>query len=201
MTLTRITATAAAIAAATLAGVLATPVVAAAQEVVTELPEVKLERVPPQYSYDIGMQLGVAELTYFREEVPPWATIGVFGSWGYHIRGNDRVGPGLAVIVEGPIPLHTSISVEPTLRWDRIMGNISVGAAAGVAVMTHAAWRSSGTEVDITPNPVLAARVGWSQGWTRVGRRLFIVVEPKARLVSQRINPGISIQVGSGHGY
>jgi hypothetical protein len=177
------------------------PDIAGAQEVVTELPEVKLERIPPQYSYDIGLQLGVAELTYFREEVPPWATLGVFGSWGYHIRGNDRVGPGLAVIVEGPIPLHTSLSIEPTFRWDRIMGKFSVGAAAGLAIMTHAAWRSSGTEVAVTPNPMLAARIGWSQGWTRVGRRLFIVAEPKARLISGRINPGISIQVGSGHGY
>ena len=201
MTRTTTLASATLLAATIAMSLLVVPTVASAQEVVTELPEVKLERIPPQFSYDIGMQLGVAEMTYFRDEVPPWATYGVFGSWGYHIRGNDRVGPGLAVVVEGPLPIHTSVAIEPTFRWDRIMGKVNIGASAGVAVMMHAAWRSSGTEIAFTPNPLIAGRIGWSQGWTRIGRRLFIVAEPKLRLVNKRVSPGIAIQVGSGYGY
>ena len=167
----------------------------------TELPEVKLERIPPTYSYDVGLQLGVADITYFRDEVPPYATIGFFGSWGAHIRGNDRLGPGFAVIVEGPVPLHSSISFEPTVRWDRVMGKVGIGAAVGAAVMIHTAQRNTGTEIAVTPAPVVAGRIGWSQGWTRVGRRLFIVAEPKLRMIGSRLNPGVSIQVGSCVGY
>lgn len=172
-----------------------------AQEVVTELPEVKLELIPPEYSYDLGLQLGVADITYWREEVPPWATMGFFGSWGYHIRGNDRIGPGLAVMVEGPVPLHYSASVEPTLRWDRIMGKLAVGAAAGVGFMVHSKSTELGPEMAWEPAPLVAARVGYSQGWSRISRRLFVVAEPKLRLVDGKLNPGITLQVGSGNGY
>jgi hypothetical protein len=175
---------------------------ALAQEVVTELPEVELERIPPSYSYDIGIQIGAGDLTYWRDEVPVWATLGFFASWGAHYRGNDRFGPGLAFIAEGPIPLHASYSGELTFRWDRMLGeHIAVGAAAGGALMVHTAMRDFDTEVAVTPAPVVAARFGWAQNWTRVGRRLFVVAEPKARVIAGRVNYGISIQVGSTSGY
>lgn len=172
-----------------------------AQEVVTELPEVKLEQVPPEFSYDMGLQLGVADITYWREEVPPWVTMGFFMSWGYHVRGNDRFGPGLAVMVEGPVPLHYSASFEPTFRWDRIMGKLAIGAAAGGALMFHSKSSELGPQVAWTPAPVVAARVGYSQPWSRVTRRLFVVAEPKLRIIDGQLNPGITIQIGSGTGY
>jgi len=172
-----------------------------AQEVVTELPDVQLELIPPEFSYDFGLQLGVADITYFRDEVPPWATMGFFASWGYHLRGNDRIGPGMAVMIEGPVPLHYSASFEPTFRWDRIMGKLTVGAAGGVAVMIHSKATELGPEVNVTPAPVVAARIGYSQGWTRVGRRLFVVLEPKMRFINGVPNPGLALQVGSGRGY
>lgn len=174
---------------------------ASAQEVVDELPEVELKRIPPVYSYDFGLQLGVADITYFRDEVPPWATYGFFASWGWHPRGNDRIGPGLAVMVEGPLPLHYSASFEPSFRWDRIMGKLTVGAAIGPAFMIHSKATELGPEIGFTPAPMVAARVGWSEGWTRVGRRLFIVAEPKVRLIAGDVNYGITLQVGSGQGY
>jgi hypothetical protein len=172
-----------------------------AQEVLTELPEVELQRIPPRFSYDFGAQFGVADITYWRNEVPPWATMGLFGSWGYHPRGNDRFGPGFAAIIEGPVPLHATYSFEPTFRWDRVMGKLGLGAAVGGAFQIHAALRETNTEVHVGAAPVVAARIGWSQGWTRVGRRLFIVAEPKARYVRGKLNTGVSLQIGTCSGY
>ncbi|MFK7927134.1 MAG: hypothetical protein AB8H79_03025 [Myxococcota bacterium] len=189
------------LAAPTLIAIASISTPAMAQEVVTELPDVQLERIPPEFSYDFGLQLGVADITYFRDEVPPWATMGVFGSWGYHLRGNDRLGPGLAVMVEGPVPLHFSASFEPTFRWDRIMGKLTIGAAGGLAVMIHSKSTELGPEVNVTPAPLVAARIGYSEGWSRIGRRLFVVLEPKMRFISGVPNPGIALQVGSGTGY
>ena len=174
---------------------------AQAQEVVDELPEVELRAVPPVYCYDFGLQLGFADITYFRDEVKPWATYGFFFSWGWHPRGNDRIGPGIAAIVEGPFPLHYSMSIEPSFRWDRVMGKLSVGAAVGPAFMLHSRLTELGTDRYFTPAPMIAGRIGWSEPWTRGGRRLFIVAEPKFRLIAGDVNYGVSLQVGSGQGY
>jgi len=180
-------------------GLTATP--ALAQEIVDELPEVELQRIPPIYSYDVGLQIGVADITYYRDEVAPWATYGFFFSWGWHPRGNDRIGPGMAVMIEGPFPLHYSTSFEPSFRWDRIMGKLAVGAAVGPAFMIHSKSTELGPQVAFTPAPMIAGRIGWSEGWTRVGRRLFIVAEPKLRWIAGDLNYGITLQVGSGQGY
>lgn len=174
---------------------------ALAQEVVTELPDVELIRVPPTYSYDFGVQIGVSEVSYWADEVPPWASLGFFFTWGVHLRGNDRIGPSVSLLAEGPVPLHGSYSLEPTVRWDRIMGKLNVGASVGGAAMGHAAMRQRSTDTGFTLSPVVAARVGWSEGWTRVGRRLFIVAEPKLRLISGEVDASLLLQIGSGHGY
>lgn len=174
---------------------------ALAQEVVTELPDVELIRVPPTYSYDVGVQLGVSQVTYWADEVPPWAALGFFFTWGVHFKGNDRIGPSLSVLAEGPVPLHGSYSLEPTVRWDRIMGKLTVGASVGGAAMGHAAMRSGSTETGFSLSPVAAGRIGWSEGWTRVGRRLFLVVEPKFRFIAGNLDTSVVLQIGSGHGY
>lgn len=174
---------------------------AVAQDILDELPEVELQRIPPVYSWDVGIQLGVADITYWRDEVPPWATYGFFGSWGWHPRGNDRFGVGFAAMIEGPLPLHFSASLEPTFRWDRIMGKLAVGAAVGPAFMFHSKSTVLGPETGFTPAPMVAARIGYSQGWTRVGKRLFIVAEPKLRLIAGDLNYGVTLQVGTGQGY
>lgn len=174
---------------------------ALAQDVLDELPEVELKRIPPVYSYDVGLQLGVADITYWRDEVPPWATLGFFASWGWHPRGNDRIGPGFAAMIEGPLPLHYSVSFEPTFRWDRIMGKLQVGAAIGPAFMLHSKSTQLGPEMAFTPAPMIAGRIGWSEGWTRIGRRLFVVAEPKLRLVAGDLNYGVTVQIGAGEGY
>ncbi len=178
------------------------PLVANAQEVVSELPEVELKRIPPVHSYDVGLQLGAADITYWREETPPYMTLGGFFAWGWHPRGNARIGLGLAAIIEGPVPLYYSFSFEPTFRYDRISGKFAYGASVGGAAMVHGKDNQArANDIAFTPAPVAAVRFGWSEGWTRVGRRFFLVAEPKLRLIGGKPNPGFAIQIGSGAGY
>ncbi|MFT7519721.1 MAG: hypothetical protein ACI9MC_001864 [Kiritimatiellia bacterium] len=174
---------------------------AAAQEVVTELPEVELKRIPPSYSYDFGAQFGIGDMGWWRTEIGPWMHMGLFGSWGIHYRGNDRFGPGLALQVEGPVPLQTTVALEPTMRWDRVIGKVGVGASLGGAFMYHYSMKPGVNESAVSGSPVAAVRLGWSQGWTRIGRRLFVVAEPKIRFIKGAPSASVALQIGSCYGY
>ena len=44
------------------------------------------------------------------------------------------------------------------------------------------------------------ARIGWSQTWSRVGRRLFLFLEPKVRYTDGQFVPVVALAVGSGAG-
>jgi hypothetical protein len=171
-----------------------------AEQMPAPLSKVELKRIPPRFSYDIGLQFGYGEITYWREEVPPWATMGINLSWGKHI-GKHRIGPGLAFIAEGPVPVHMSLFLEPTFRWDAILGWLQVGASAGPSFMLHHAQRTVVHQTDRGIGPMAALRVGWSEPYSRIGRRLHVVMEPKVRLVDGRMNPSVSIVIGSGRGY
>jgi len=56
--------------------------------------------------------------------------------------------------------------------------------------------------------PSIVGRIGWSQGWTRVGRRVFVYLEPKLRPSLREDdgvrrfapNPVLALVVGSGRG-
>ena len=71
------------------------------------LSRVELRHIPPQFSYDIGIQFGYGELTYWKDEVPAWASLGLAMAWGKHFNGH-RIGGGMAFVAEGPIPVHSS---------------------------------------------------------------------------------------------
>ena len=174
---------------------------ALAQPELSGLPEVKLERVPPTYSYDFGLQFGVTEVTWWREDIPAWGKLGLFGAWGRHLNNGDRLGFGLALTGEGDVPIHMTLAIEPTLRWDRVQGKLALGFSTGAALMYHRADKVGGIESATSAAPLVAARIGWSEGFTRVGRRLFVVLEPKVRYMVGRFSPSLSIAVGTGHGY
>ena len=133
--------------------------------------------------------------------MPPWATLGIGASWGKHFGKTHRVGAGLAIIAEGPIPVHTSFFVEPTARWDAIFKWLQVGVSVGPAIGFHHAQRTITHESEWEVGPVGSMRIGWSQPFSRLGRRLHVLVEPKMRLVNGRMNPTVALYIGSGRGY
>lgn len=167
----------------------------------SELPEVRLDRIPPTYSYDFGVQFGFGDIGYWREEIPPWMHFGLFAAWGRHLRNGDRVGLGGAILAEGAFPLHSTLAFDPTLRWDRVAGKVALGASVGASLMYHSAQKPAGLEQAFTASPLVAGRIGWSQGFTRVGRRIFVVAEPKLRYIRSELSASVALCIGVGHGY
>ena len=164
------------------------------------LSRVELRHIPPRFSYDLGIQFGYGEITYWKEEVPAWATLGFAMAWGKHF-DSHRIGMGFAFVAEGPIPVHSSVFFEPSARWDAVLGWLQIGASVGPGVSFHHAQRTVVHESKWDVGPVGSLRVGWSQPYTRLGRRLHVVLEPKVRLVDGRMNPTVAVFVGSGRGY
>lgn len=167
------------------------------------IPTLTLDRIPPRYSYEMGVQVSYGAVAYFQETVPPWIGFGLRGGWGKNF-GLQRLGLAGTFAAEGELGVNTFLSVEPAVTWDYVSpgkkGGIQLGASAGGAL----GYTASAATVDVTSAfvaaPSAAVRIGWSQGWTRVGRRLFVFLEPKVRFAADGPAPVVALAVGSGGG-
>ena len=72
-----------------------------------------------------------------------------------------------------------------------------IGASLGGAVLAHQAMDEDSA---VTLAPVVALRLGPSQPWSRLGRRMFVMAEPKLRLVQGYPNATFSVLIGQGRG-
>ncbi len=107
------------------------------------------------------------------------------------------------LFVEGPLPVHMTAGLEPHLAWDYVTKKgFQVGAGVGPAVLYHSKILD-GTSVLREPGfgAGAAVRVGWSQSWSRIGRRLFVLFEPKVRYMDGNVGVAGALMVGSGKGY
>ena len=166
-------------------------------------PTLDIDRIPPRTSYEFAVQFSYGAVGYFRDEVPPWIGFGLRGGYGKNlgVQGAHRVGANLTGVAEGPIGVHTTLGLEPHAAWDFVgEKGLSLGAGVGPAVLWHsrASTISVGTTMSVVPSAAL--RIGWSQTYSRVGRRLFLFVEPKARMIEGRVSPVVAVAVGSGRG-
>ena len=83
------------------------------------------------------------------------------------------------------------------MSLDWIDHNIQVGVSVGPALLLH---QMLGEGLFPGAAPAAAVRMGWSQSWTRVGRRLFIVLEPRVRLIGDEPQLVGSLIIGQGRG-
>jgi len=163
-----------------------------------------LENMPPRASWDLAAAVGFVEITHFRDQVTPWVGFGFRGGWGKHLgeRRNHRVGAGAGVYIEGQIPEFFTIAIEPTANWDYVSPKgFAAGASLGPAILVHSNMTLTEQQWKPGISPVVAARVGWSKPFSRVLRRLFVVVEPRVRWMDGRVNPGVYVVLGTGTGY
>ncbi len=166
------------------------------------LPELTfdVERFPPSVSYEFGMHFSLGTLSYWEDYLPGWIGFGARFGAGKHF-GNHRIGGLLTGVVEGPIGVYTSFAAEPHVTWDHVgNNNIQVGFGAGPALMYHVRADTIVGERAVTVNPSVAARFGWSQTWTKVGRRMYLLAEPKVRMINGTPNVVGALVVGSGGG-
>ncbi|MEZ4235016.1 MAG: hypothetical protein R3F59_02410 [Myxococcota bacterium] len=164
------------------------------------IPTLTLDRIPPSTSFEFAIQVSYGTVAYFRDQVPPWVGFGFRGGWGKNF-GLNRIGVAGTVTAEGDIGVHTQLALEPTFAWDYVGRNgLLLGAGVGPALVytSHTATVETTAAADIAPSA--AVRIGWSQTWSRVGRRLFVFAEPKVRLAEGRLSPVVAVAVGSGAG-
>lgn len=164
------------------------------------IPTLTIDRIPPNTSYEFAVQVSYGQVAYFRDQVPPWVGFGFRGGWGKNF-GVHRIGVSGTFSAEGDIGVHTQLAIEPALTWDFVSGGgFLLGAGVGPAVAWTARSSTIDSEYAFEVAPSAAVRLGWSQTWSRVGRRLFLFVEPKARMAGGKISPLVAVAVGSGGG-
>ena len=164
------------------------------------VPTLTIDRLPPNTSWEFAVQVSYGAITYWRDYVPPWIGFGVRSGYGKHF-GKHRLGVDGLLAVEGPIGVHTSMTLEPSLSWNFVSdGGVLLGAGAGPGVMYHQRNDTVIGESAWGSNVGANARLGWSQGWTRVGRRVFVFLEPKARVIDSTFSPSVALVIGSGGG-
>lgn len=172
------------------------------------IPTLKYDRPPASFSWDISLQGSFGEITYWKDEVQPWIGVGLRFSWGKNFTetGAHRIGLSVQLFLEGPAPVHMTTGLEPMLAWDYIApSGFWVGLGAGVGALYHVKAISQANSSANTSTPGFglagAARLGYSQTFSRIGRRLFIGVEPKVRWMDGRVGLLAQLMVGSGQGY
>ncbi len=165
-----------------------------------------LERLPPHTSYNMAMQVTYGTISHFQDQVPPWIGFGAQAGWGRHIDGpaggasTHRLGASVGFSAEGPVPLHYNLVLEPLATWDVIANQFLFGASIGPSLFVHSSLGLKKQESSLGAGAALALRFGRSQAWSRVGRRVFFLVEPKLRLVEGQLSPLAAVLVGSGWG-
>ena len=164
------------------------------------IPTLTIDRVPPNTSMEFAVQVSYGSVAYFQDAVPAWIGFGVRGGWGKNF-GLHRVGVAGTFTAEGDLGVHTLLALEPSVNWDFVSPQgVALGFGAGPALMYTNRNATTNTETSFEFAPSVAARVGWSQTWSRVGRRLFIYLEPKVRFTPEGITPLVALAVGSGVG-
>lgn len=159
-----------------------------------------LEQIPPRYAYEAGVHMSYGTIGYWRSHTPPWVGFGIRGVWGRVSRDQNRLGAGLGLNVEGPLPLYFSGSVEPQFAWDRVANGLLLGASAGPSFLWHSMLEIQGPKHSFGVAPMGALRVGYSEPWSKVGRRFYAVLEPKFRWIRGGGDYSVAIIVGSGAG-
>lgn len=164
------------------------------------VPTFNYERIIPRHSFELSVSISYGTIAYWRDWVPPWIGMGVRFGWGKHF-GSHRVGLDLSGGFEGPVPVHFSAPVELMASWYYISPKkLIVGVGLGPALMVHSRVQVHSPETTLGVSPSLALRFGYSEGWAKMERRVFVYLEPKIRMVDGVANPLVSIVVGSGTG-
>lgn len=161
-----------------------------------------LEDMPPHRSGDLAIIVTYSDVTYWRAYTPPWMGFGIRGAYGWHVGDKlaSRLGMSFMFSEEGPVPEYFSLAFEPSADWDHVDNGILVGASIGPSLLLHSQLELRGAEWSVGFSPAVSARIGWSQPFSRIAKRMFVVANPKLRWVGNRPNWVIGIAVGSGSG-
>lgn len=161
-----------------------------------------LENMPPRRSWDLSVGVNYTDVTFWRAYTAPWIGMGLRFGYGSHIGEArlNRIAGSVSFSTEGPVPEFYTLALEPSLDWDRVQKGLQIGASIGPAVYLHNRLTLTGPETHIGASPWVGARVGWSQPWSRVMRRMFVLVDPKIRVIAGLPSWSVGVAIGSGSG-
>ncbi|MFT6162819.1 MAG: hypothetical protein ACJAZO_004181 [Myxococcota bacterium] len=165
-----------------------------------------LENIPARNAYDVAVHAAYTNMGYWSDNSGPYIGFGVRGTYGWIVGGKHRLGPSLGLSVEGPVPIYSTIALEPQFAWDRASKGFVVGASVGPAFLYHSSEATIRSERAFSIAPMASFRIGYSKPFSRLGKRFFIVLEPKGRVIvgneTRKTQPDLSmlISVGSGRG-
>jgi hypothetical protein len=162
-----------------------------------------LDDLPPHHSTDLSINPGFAAITYWKTWQPPYLSFGARFVYGNHTgeKLDHRYGVGLALGEDGAFPEYMTWWAEPQATYDRVVHRFQYGVSVGPSVLMHQHTDLNDIERKFALSPMVSARVGWSQPWSRVQKRMFVVLEPKIRWVANEPNWTIAVAVGSSHGW
>jgi hypothetical protein len=164
------------------------------------IPTLTIDRVPPNTSYEFAVQVSYGEVPYFEAVVPLWIGFGMRAGWGKNL-GLHRLGVSGSFTAEGDIGVHTVLDLEPAFAWDFVSNKgILLGAGVGPSLVYRQENSTIFTDRGFEVGPSAVARLGWSQTWSRVGRRIFVFLEPKLRFADGEPTTVVALAVGSGGG-
>ena len=177
--------------AATLTTLLSVPNMACAQSQTDAVEEEEeeediwaiLENIPARNAYDVAVHAAYTNMGYWSEDSGPYIGFGVRGTYGWILGGKHRVGPSLGLSIEGPVPIYSTVALEPQLAWDRASNGFVVGASVGSAFLYHSSEATIRSERAASIAPMASFRIGYSTPFSRLLKRFFIVVEPKGRII------------------
>lgn len=166
-------------------------------------PPVVLKRIRPTFSWDFAVEPSYGQIGYFRDQQPWYVGLGARGGWGRHF-GDNRIGFDVHLAVEGPVTVKWSNILEAGVAWDHVTpSGFWAGASVGPSFMLHADLApQASVAYDLVPalTGFASARIGWSETFTAVGRRLFVGLEPRVRWVAGAPELSFGLAIGSGAG-
>jgi len=158
-----------------------------------------LALLPPTKSWEMAIGPTFSDMSYWRGlhgYTGAFPGLGLGLGYGWHKR-DHRFGAQITAAMEGPVPLYETFAFEVLPSWDYVSRGVLIGASLGGAVLAHQAMDEDSA---VTLAPVVALRLGPSQPWSRLGRRMFVMAEPKLRLVQGYPNATFSVLIGQGRG-
>lgn len=165
------------------------------------VPTLEIERLPARTSWEFAMQVSFGPVAYFQDVASNWPGYGIRGGWGRNVGTSARFGLQGAATIEGEFGIYTLMTLEPGVTFDFVGKRGFAFGFTGGPSFVHT--RDNATviqETNFALAPYAAVRMGWSQTFSSVGRRLFVYLEPKVRFTEFGAVPIAAIVVGSGGG-
>jgi len=165
------------------------------------IPTLEIERLPANTSWEFAMQVSFGPVAYFQDVSDNSPGFGLRAGWGKNVGPRHRFGFLGNATIEGEPGIYTLLTLEPGVTWDFVgKRGVALGLTGGPTFIHTRANATRQQEVGFALDPYVAGRVGWSQSFSSVGRRIFVYLEPKIRFTQLGPVPIAALVVGSGGG-